>query len=384
MRHACVVMLNTDTVTPYLLAHGLLDTGAIVDGELTITSAARRNRNLRIEGPAGVAYLLKQPGDPAQGSSWTLRREGAFYSFCQQQEAAAAAMTRFLPALVRFDAEEALLVLELLRDAAPLWQHYWAHDAAHFPVEASRAFGHALGVLHKTFRLPGLIEDPRLSWLRRDVPWVMLVHKPGPELLATMSAANYQTLRILQTQEDLSRQLDRLRCAWQPDTLIHNDIKGDNVLVVPASGQDSTTVEVRIVDWEMAQGGDPAWDLAGALQDFTMFWVASLSLAAGVSVEDAIARARYPWAAVQAAIRAFWQGYRQTAGLGVAEASALLVRAVRFSAARLIQSAYELAEGAARLTAQGVLLLQMSANLLNEAELSQVHFYGIPLAASGV
>ena len=167
--------------------------------------------------------------------------------------------------------------------------------------------------------------------------------------------------------------------SWRPETIIHNDIKGDNILVVPAQpGQDSTNVEIRIVDWEMVQIGDPAWDLAGALQDFVLFWIASLPLASDVSIEQATAQTRYPWAAVKVAIRAMWQGYLNSAEPEVGEATALLARAVTFSAARLIQAAYEMSQDAARLTTQAVLVLQISANLLSEPEVAQVQFYGIP------
>lgn len=369
-------MLNTDTATAYLLAQGLLNTGAIIDGELTIVSAARRNRNLRVEGPAGVGYLIKQPDNSAQDSDWTLQCEAAFYTFCQQQETA---MTVLLPRIVRFDADGVILVLDLLRNATPLWQYYWSHDAEQFPVEVSRAFGHALGVVHKTFRSPARPLETELPWLHRNVPWIMLVHKPDPKLLARLSAANFQTLRILQTQSDLSKRLATLRNLWQPDTIIHNDIRGDNILVLSAApSQDSANVEIRIVDWEMVQIGDPAWDLAGALHDFVLFWIASLPLTVHMSIEQAIAQSRYPWAAVQTAIRALWQGYRKAAGPCGGE-GALLVRAVTFSAARLIQSAYEMSQSEDRLTTHAVLLLQISANLLNEPELSQVQFYGIPL-----
>jgi Phosphotransferase enzyme family len=373
-------MLNTDTVTPYLLAQRLLNTGAIIDGELTIVSAARRNRNLRVEGPAGVGYLIKQPDDSGQDSYSTLHCEAAFYAFCQQQ-AEVTAMSRLLPRLVHFDAEESLLVLELLRSATPLWQYYWTHVAEHLPTNISRAFGHALGVVHKIFRVfaSAWTEDTHLPWLYRNPPWVMQLHKPAPEMLARLSAGNYLTLRILQTQDGISKQLDGLRDLWRPETIIHNDVKGDNILVVPTGpGQDSTNVEIRIVDWEMVQIGDPAWDLAGALQDFVLFWIASLPLASGVSIEQATAQTRYPWTAVKVAIRAMWQGYLNSAEPEVGEATTLLARAVMFSAARLIQAAYEMSQGAARLTTQAVLLLQISANLLNEPDVAQVHFYGIP------
>jgi Ser/Thr protein kinase RdoA (MazF antagonist) len=373
-----LAMLNTDSATPYLLMQGLINTASIIDGELTIVSAARRNRNLRVEGPAGAGYLIKQPDSSEQDCYQTLHCEADFYKFCQQRPETSA-MAELLPRLVHFDAERAVLVLDLFPDATPLWKYYWSHTEQ-FPNDVSRAFGHALGTVHKILRSTIQAWEPGLPWSHRNAPWIMLVHKPEPESLARLSAANYQTLRILQAQGNLSMQLDGLRHLWQPNTVIHNDIRGDNILVLTAgSTQNVAKVEIRVVDWEMVQIGDPAWDLAAALQDIVHFWIASLPLAFDVTIEQAIAQARYPWAAMQGAIRALWQGYRDSANLVGSEASALLVRAVTFSGARLIQSAFEMSQGPA-LTAQAVLLLQISENLLNEPGIAQVQFYGIPLA----
>src|SRR5205085_4146404 len=103
-----------------------------------------------------------------------------------------------------------------------------------------------------------------------QLPWVMRVHKPSPDLMATLSPANMETLKILQTQEQISARLDVLRKRWIASTLIHNDIKSDNILVsAPADG----APRVHIVDWELVQIGDPAWDIAGVLQDFVLFWI---------------------------------------------------------------------------------------------------------------
>jgi Ser/Thr protein kinase RdoA (MazF antagonist) len=366
-------MLDVDTATAFLLAHGLVDVDAIIDGELTIASAARRNRNLRVQGPGGSGYLIKQPGDPTEGGFLTLRAEAAFYQFCWQ-EPAAAAMADLLPRLVYCDPPGAVLVLELFHDALPLGSYLAAHDPQQFPHEALRALGRALGLFHRTFRRPGLGGDPRLDWLHAQVPWVMLVHKPGPELLAIISQANYQTLRILQSQENLSGRLDGLRRRWRPEALIHNDIKSDNVLVRP--GGNPAEPEVRLVDWELVQVGDPAWDLAGALQDLLLFWVNSMPL--GVEHEQMIASARYPLPTLQRALRALWAGYRGAADRAEPDAADLLQRAVLFSAARLIQTAYEMAHGATSLPPASVLLLQIAANILADPERAQVQLYGIP------
>ena len=130
------------------------------------------------------------------------------------------------------------------------------------------------------------------------------------------------------------------------------------------------------MDWETVQFGDPAWDIAGALQDFVLFWVSSMTQGVA-SIDEMVATARYPLIVLQSAIRSLWRGYKQTAQLAADESADLIGRAVRFSAARLIQSAYEMAMSAQALPVSSVLLLQISANLLADPQTGQVQLYGI-------
>jgi hypothetical protein len=370
-------MLSIENALPYLIERGLVTPQTVLDGELLIANAARRNRNLRVTRKDGVSYLIKQPDDPTYGGAYTLRCEAGFYSFCQE-EPSVAELKSLLPRMMYFDAERSLLALELFEEAKPLWSLYSKTDAMNFPAHVAGALGRALGLLHKTLSLPGAAESERLAWLRRDAPWVMQVHKPGPEVLSNISPANYQTLRILQTQENLSTHLDQLRRLWRVRSVIHSDIKSDNVLVLPApeDAADPKAVSVRLVDWETVQLGDPAWDLAGALQDFVLFWVSSMTQGA-YTPEQLAATARYPLIVLQSAIRTLWRGYRATADLKRAEAEDLLRRAVQYSAARLIQSAYEMAMSAPTLPVSSVLMLQVSANILADPQTGQTQFYGI-------
>ncbi len=161
--------------------------------------------------------------------------------------------------------------------------------------------------------------------------------------------------------------------------MIHGDIRFDNVLVRELQGDEETdAVDLWIVDWEMVRIGDPAWDLAGAFQDFLILWISSMPLSDELTTEEMTARARVPLDELRAASRALWAGYRAGACLEIAEAGGFLRRAVSFSAIRLIQSAFEYAGDADRLAGLPVLLLQMSANLLADPELAQVQLFGIP------
>jgi Ser/Thr protein kinase RdoA (MazF antagonist) len=376
-------MLDVDTAVAFLLEHGLVERDWIVDGDLTLRSAARRNRNLRIEGHGGAGYLIKQPDELAPAGRRTLANEAAFYEFCQH-EAAAAPVALLLPRLVLRDRDCALHALELIPGAVTLASYHLGRSPDDFPVVASHDLGHGLGTLHRVFRLPGLADDPRLNWLNRSVPWVFDAHrKPTPAMLADLSPAGSRVFQIIQSEAGLGASLDNLGQMWRHETLIHGDIKSDNILVgAPRDRHEGPGDAVWIVDWEFVQIGDPAWDLASALHDFLIFWTSSMPLEPDLSAEAMIDQARYPLIALRPAIRALWQGYREAAGLDAPdnepEAHALLRRAVAFSAARLIMAAHELSLEQEELPAQAVLLLQLGANVLADPESGQVQLYGIP------
>ncbi len=372
-------MLDVDSAPSFLIEHKLIDHTWILDGHLTIRSFARRNWNLKVEGPGGTGFLIKQPGRSAGENRDTLQCEAAFHRFCRE-EPAMAPMARIVPRLVATDAEQMVLVFEAIPDAITLRLQIEADDCQGFTVEAARSLGHALGSVHRILSRTNWNHDPRLAWLSRALPWVMRLHKPWPALLASLSPATYQMLRVLQTQEGLREHFDALCRRWQPGTVIHGDIRFENVLVRPSRNvREPAPLELWIVDWEMVGIGDPAWDLAGALQDFLVFWVSSMPLSDELTAEQMISRARVPLSALRGAMRALWSGYRVGAEIETVEADGLLIRAVAFSALRLIQSVLELLDGTDRLAGAAVVLLQIAANLMAEPERGQVQLYGIPL-----
>jgi aminoglycoside phosphotransferase (APT) family kinase protein len=172
-----------------------------------------------------------------------------------------------------------------------------------------------------------------------------------------------------------------LSLRWRAETVIHGDIKSDNVLTGPQrEGHTGGDVGVWIVDWEFVQIGDPAWDLAAALHDDIVFWTSSMPQEPTLSADERIGQARYPLELLKRATSALWDGYRRAAGLdlGGAEADDLLCRAVAFSAARLILAAHELSLEQEDISVQAVLLLQIGMNLLTDPESGQMNLYGIP------
>jgi thiamine kinase-like enzyme len=63
----------------------------------------------------------------------------------------------------------------------------------------------------------------------------------------------------LTSMQELEPRFRELQDRWRPDSLIHFDLGGDNVLF-PAERQEGV-LPVRLIDWELAGFGDPMYDI---------------------------------------------------------------------------------------------------------------------------
>src|SRR4051812_21519779 len=111
-------MLTEREVVDYLLDRGLLSTETVVDGDLAIYDATRRNRNFRIVSVHGPSYLVKQ-GFGAEGRA-TVANEAGVY---QALAAGGARVARYVPAFHGYEPEHGLLVLELIERGRSLTAH---------------------------------------------------------------------------------------------------------------------------------------------------------------------------------------------------------------------------------------------------------------------
>ena len=303
-------MLEQHEVAGYLLRRRLLGRRCIVAGSLRIADASSRNRNFKVTGAApGQSYLLKQ-GIVAD-SAHTLANEAALY---RRLTAGGAALRRCVPRLYRHDAAGGPLILEWIEDGVDLERHVAARGGCGPALAA--ALGRTLATLHAVAR--------DAEALRDDPPWVLALHRPPLEALRYLSAASIELVGRLQADDALCSAFDELRTGWRADALVHRDVKWANWIAHPPPGGRRLT-QVKLVDWEMAGWGDPAFDVGSALSDF-----------ASVGLDAAPA----PGAA-RASSAMFWRAYVRTARLDAPAAAALLERSLRFAGARLVQSAFE-------------------------------------------
>lgn len=360
-------MITLDTATAFLLRTGLIDTRAVIDGDLEVSSTTRRNRNLQIAFDGG-GYLLKQPQDNAHESADSLRREARYYRHCAAHDLFADLM----PGFVHADESAGLLLVELIRDAVPLWRYYRSRGAARFPAATAGALGTRLAQLHTRTRTWREDTAGAPDFLDDAPPFALTLHRPHPKTLAYLSAGAHAYLRALQTDVGLCARIDAIRAAWRVECVVHGDIKMDNVLVLaPAEASAAGPERIRVVDWEMTQWGDPAWDVGGVFQDFVFWWVVSMP-----QHEDraqAAMASTFPIDCLRAGAGAFWQAYvAATDGLASAR---FLRRAIDQAGCRMIQTGYEIASRFDHIPGPAAMLLQAGGNLLKEPERGIAQFF---------
>jgi hypothetical protein len=239
------------------------------DEEPTVVVCGGRNWNLSVGNGIIGSFHVKFPPEDAATSDNPVRREVEFYTL--RQGRASGVANRFLPRLIACDPDWPFLALEALGGATPLWEQ----------IRASRlksgglleCVGGALGIFHSD-----LVESaPQWATQPAASPWVMNAHRPGIQAFATLSPATRQLLTILQSSVGFPDHLDDLRPRWKPQTLIHGDLRSDNILVFPPNpGSEYVVDQIRFIDWETVCFGDPAWDVAAVLQDMAFFWICSM------------------------------------------------------------------------------------------------------------
>lgn len=349
-------MLEQHEVAAYLLQRRLVSRRSIVSGRLRIADASRRNRNFRVSGGPGESYLLKQ--GIAADSAETLANEVALYRRLAAQSAPVAAC---IPRLYGYDPARGVLILEWIADGQDLYRYHAVRDRCSLTLAA--ALGRVLATLH------GVVPDDEA--LRRDAPWVLSVHRPPLEALRYLSSASIELIKVIQVDERLARSLDELRDGWRAEALVHRDVKWENCIAhAPPGGARPT--RIKLVDWEMAGWGDPGFDVGSAFSDFLGHWLA---------IERApvvVGRATPPLRSLQPAIAAFWRAYVRTRGLDEGPASRLLDRAVRYAAARLVQSAFEHTQDTTRMPARVAYGLQLSRDMLAAPRGAATDLLGIP------
>ncbi len=288
----------------------------------------------------------------------------------------AGALRRYLPRCYRFDPAQRLLVLESVSGSRNLAQHHLS--SGRFSSAIARELGKAVGILHAAVRA-GSGETEEIRRLPANPPWVFGLPRPTLQLYLASSGGNREFLKIVQASGDLGP-VRRARNGmegghahpWRPE--VEQLFRGDGVRFAARR-----RARIRLVDWELACRGDASWDVGGLFSEYLNLWLSAIPISGDEPPDRYLDLARFPLPAMWPSIRAFWIGYVHAARLAPRDAAERLVRAVRYSAARLVQTAYEQLQDQGTVTNGAIYRLQLCHNILERPEEAAVQLLGLPV-----
>jgi thiamine kinase-like enzyme len=358
--------LNKNDLVHYLLERGLLDRRAIVDGGMMVIEGVRRHHNYSVIRRDGSGLFIKQMQPDQAFSAQTLQKEAACYVM-MESDPALEAIHALMPRFRSYDPDQHILVLELIGSGENLTELHRRVNA--FPSDVARRVGELLARYHDVSSRE-LLPRANAAIFQGQPPWILSFHLMPRGSMQNLSAANGQFMTILQSYPDFGEALDRVRNGWRRNALVHGDMKFDNVVVR------SDDQSMHVVDWELADVGDSAWDVASILQAYLTWWIATLQRVPSGEPGEA---AQYPLETIQPAIRAFWDAYVSSRRLNARDADAELERAVGYAGARMLQTVYESMAWAPSLTQHAVWQVQACINILQQPRAAAADLLGFPV-----
>ena len=365
IRRQTTSVLTPQQLTLHLLSRGLISPGDVVDNDFRIVGRSRNNHNFEITLSRRRSYFTKEP----RKANAALDVEAAFYRVIGNGSRAKS-LRRYLPSFCDYSRDRRLLVLRLIKNAATISDALTS--GGRVGERIASALGKAVGTIH-TCDLGDQFQQ------LADIPWVVSLPAPDIQLLREISTANLQLVRIVQQSKSLCRCLEQLRQEWQPLSLIHGDLRFANC-IVRKHRRRGFKEELKIADWELSGLGEPSWDVGCVFAGFLTSWVWSMPFLGGSTLARPLRPARLPLSRLRPAMQSFWTAYASARKFRKPEVQEFLLRAVRFTAARLIQSAYERMQQSASMTGNNVVLLQVSANIAARPRQAASNLFGIEVA----
>jgi len=351
--------LNPNNVAQFLAERRLLTFESVVDGDFLVVDQNSRNRNLKIIRRKSDGFFIKQIPQHTAEFMQSMQREAACYRLGNESRKLVE-FPSLTPRFYYFDPLQYILIIELLTDSESVWEYHKRIGA--LPVEVGRLLGEKLGTYHATARVNGQTDG--FEMFGRQVPWILSIHETNPMYLNQVSRGNAQLIGIVQQYPEFQSALAELKAQWNFSTLIHGDIKWENMMLRKAA--EEPELELKVIDWEIADVGDECWDAGAVIQAYLTFWVFSLPLSSGMSLADAAASSPYSAEDLKRALAAYWTSYAESRGLSQTASRQKLLRSMRCAAARMIQTAYESIQSSPQISPYALCKLQISMNILKD------------------
>ncbi|MEM8809409.1 MAG: phosphotransferase, partial [Cyanobacteria bacterium P01_G01_bin.38] len=285
--------------------------------------------------------------------------------------------------LLHFDADRAIAVFEYLDDYRDLADFY--SQEKQYPEHIAAALGQTLAAMHqatfqkadyKAFLLDKLSSPPP--------PQAALagLERPGPEIFGSMPGDGLRFIVLYQRFESLAQAIAATRAQLTPSCLTHNDLKLNNVLLrsetwhAAAEATPELPELIRLIDWERADWGDPAFDLGTLIASYLQLWLGSLIVSQDISIEESLRLAIVPLETLQPSLCALVEAYFNQFPEILAQRPDVLMLTLKLAGIALIQQIQSFLQHQKSFGNNQICMLQVAKSLLCQPEAAIPTLFG--------
>jgi Phosphotransferase enzyme family len=360
-----IAILDTENVFEYLADLGYCSATDRDTSQVEIIPA--KNFNLLIAFADGRHLLVKQEIHDFQGktrgefwAAWQMSRlVEEFPSFGRE-------ISDFLPELLYFDPERSILIVKFLADYGDLYRYYLKENQ--FPLAVAKSIGQFLGTIHgQTFQRSSyhqfLTERSNLKNSYTAINIIRNLSRITPRVFQMMPLECLQFFKLYQRFPSLSQAIADLASSITPSCLVHNDLKINNILL-DLNWQQPNSKLIRLIDWERADWGDPAFDLGCILGSYLEIWLDGLVIGTTLSINDSLQLATTPLELLQPSLFDLVRSYLDRFPAIINARPDFLDRAIQFAGLSLIQRIETRIDEDRLFGNRGIVMLQVAKQLL--------------------
>jgi tRNA A-37 threonylcarbamoyl transferase component Bud32 len=308
--------------------------------------------------------FIKQAKNQNREKTITIRKEATCY-WLATNDSEYSTLLQFLPRFFDYDYHNHVLVLEYVKNSQDLKSFFIVRRS--LPSEIARQQAELLASFHKeTTQSVGAAGSRDLFPASIPAPF----HIFGRDLtnIIPRNDVEDQVLKLVKQEDGICDLVQTLTDEWVVTSLIHGDTKPNNFLI----NRDFSVSEknrLRLIDWELADFGDPLWDAAGVINGYLLLWFLSDSPQHDVHDTTPTQSQEFDLYQIQASITSFWNTYTQLMAFGEAAQRQALSKVAKFCAVQLLHRCYAIAwQNPQYFPLEAQRIIKLSGRMLSEPE----------------
>ena len=221
----------------------------------------------------------------------------------------------------------------------------------------------------------------RLDDLGKPPNFIKRLNALDPSVFGRICPDGLNFYKLYQRFPSLDLAVKELYDQMQADCLIHNDLTLDNFIVDTQLNLDSDSVQIRpeqikIIDWERINWGDPAVDLGMVISQYLAIWLGSLVADSNLDLNTMLSLAVVPLEKLTPSLKAFLQGYLTQFPEIIDRRADFIRRVVQFAGIGILDRLSYYVEHHYHFHNQSLCKLQVAKNLLCYPEQAIATIFG--------